>query len=277
MRNRFRVTGAAAVLALAFASGGCDIVVSGVEQQTWREDRRFTVSGRPSLELQTFDGSIDVRSGSGSEVVVTIERHAATEDAAKALEVTSEQNGNRISVRAKPPGHVFGWGRSRSVSLTVVVPPNADIEARSGDGSIRVEGVSGALKSHTGDGSIKLNAVSGPVDVSSGDGSIAIAGRMSQVRARSGDGSVTVEAQTGSTAADEWDVTTGDGSVTLRLPSDFNADIDAHTGDGGIRVQDLTLSSVSGDTGKNDLRGRLGSGGRTVRIRTGDGSITLKR
>jgi hypothetical protein len=34
---------------------------------------------------------------------------------------------------------------------------------------------------------------------------------------------------------------------------------------------------VTGTIGKNNLRGRLGDGGRSVRVRTGDGSITLKR
>ena len=32
--------------------------------------------------------------------------------------------------------------------------------------------------------------------------------------------------------ADDWDITTGDGSVSLYLPSDFGAELDAHTGDG---------------------------------------------
>ena len=32
--------------------------------------------------------------------------------------------------------------------------------------------------------------------------------------------------------SDNWDITTGDGGVTLYLPSGFNADLDAHTGDG---------------------------------------------
>ena len=70
---------------------------------------------------------------------------------------------------------------------------------------------------------------------------------------------------------------TGDGSVTLEVPDGFGAELDAHTGDGGIHMRDLTLSNVTGTLGKNSLRGRLGDGGRAVRVRTGDGSITLKR
>jgi hypothetical protein len=42
-------------------------------------------------------------------------------------------------------------------------------------------------------------------------------------------------------------------------------------------MRDITLSNVTGNISRNSLRGRLGDGGRAVRVRTGDGSITVKR
>jgi hypothetical protein len=65
--------------------------------------------------------------------------------------------------------------------------------------------------------------------------------------------------------------------VTLEIPDGFAAELDAHTGDGGITMHDVTLSNVTGRIGRSSLRGRLGNGGHSVRVRTGDGSITLKR
>jgi hypothetical protein len=117
----------------------------------------------------------------------------------------------------------------------------------------------------------------GDIDVNTGDGSIKLDGTLTSVRVRTGDGSVTIRAASGSAPSADWDIVTGDGSVTLEVPDGFGAELDAHTGDGGIHMQDVTLSNVTGNIGKNSLRGRLGGGGRTVRVRTGDGSITLKR
>jgi hypothetical protein len=34
---------------------------------------------------------------------------------------------------------------------------------------------------------------------------------------------------------------------------------------------------VIGEIGRNTVRGRLGSGGRNVKVRSGDGSITLRK
>jgi hypothetical protein len=100
---------------------------------------------------------------------------------------------------------------------------------------------------------------------------------MTSVRARTGDGSVAIHADAGSVPEADWDITTGDGSVTLELPDGFNGELDAHTGDGGIRMNDITVSNVSGTISRSNVRGRLGAGGHSVRVRTGDGSITLRK
>ena len=100
---------------------------------------------------------------------------------------------------------------------------------------------------------------------------------MTGVRVHTGDGSVTIRATAGSVTGADWDIVTGDGSVTLEVPDGFGAEIDAHTGDGGIHMRDVTLTNVTGTIQKNTLRGQLGDGGKALRVRTGDGSITLRR
>src|SRR5205085_1148266 len=110
-----------------------------------------------------------------------------------------------------------------------------------------------------------------------GGGSIRADGAFSSLRARSGDGSVHIVAEPGSAPTSDWEISTSDGSVTLALPDGFNAELDAHTGDGGVHVQDMAVSNVTGEVNRHSVRGRLGSGGNTVRVRTGDGSITLKK
>jgi hypothetical protein len=102
------------------------------------------------------------------------------------------------------------------------------------------------------------------------------------VRLHTGDGSITFRADAGTAMSDDWSLTTGDGSVALYLPSDFGAEIDAHTGDGSIRNELTRAAEAEGDrdrdrdSDKHSLRTRLGNGGKTLRIRTSDGSIRLK-
>jgi DUF4097 and DUF4098 domain-containing protein YvlB len=292
---RTHVVGAA-VAAVLVAGPAC-VEITGFARFVDREEKRFTVSGKPSVSVSTFDGSIEIRPSDRPEVVVTIEKRASSKDEADRMEIHAEQNGSRIVVDVRMPktARAFNFHQSASARLIVTLPSSSDVEAHSGDGSIDIERVSGALdlrsgdgsidgrelggsvKVHTGDGSIKLVGVNGTVDADTGDGSITAEGKFSGVRARSGDGSVTIRAAAGSSASDEWSISTGDGSVLLEVPDGFGGELDAHTGDGGIDVHDVTLSNVTGRISRDTVRGRLGSGGAAVKVRTGDGAITLRK
>ena len=276
-----RWSAAAAALAVLLAAPGCiDIVGADIGRYTEREEKRFTVSGTPDVTLGTFDGSIEIRPWDKAEVEVVIEKRGRSKAVTDAIEVHSEHDGNRIAVEARlPQAHRDGlhFGTSRSARLIVSVPAAANVVATSGDGAIDIERIGGRLQLRSGDGSIRARDISGDLDVHTGDGSITVGGKLASVRAHSGDGSVTIHLNEGSAPASDWDISTGDGSVTLEIPDSFAAELDAHTGDGGISMRDVTLSNVTGRIGRNSLRGRLGNGGHNVRVRTGDGSITLKR
>ena len=271
-----RALPAVLVLVVAGSLGCVDIVGSDIGRYTEHEEKRFTVAGRPEVTLSTFDGSIRVKPWDRNEVEVVVEKRAGSKESAEAIVVDVRQDGDKISVDARVPPSSGFFHIGRSASLTVSMPAAGDLTARSGDGSIDVERLNGTLDLHSGDGSIRARSIAGALAVTTGDGSVAVDGKLSSLRARSGDGSVRIDAQERSRAARDWDISTGDGSVTLALPSAFDAELDAHTGDGGIRLQDVTLSNVSGQIGRNSAKGRLGSGGAALHIRTGDGSITLR-
>src|SRR5713101_4059488 len=294
-RARFRASAAGAVVAVVMTGSACVIVTAGRYVET--EDKRFAVAGKPNVSVSTFNGSIEIRPSQGREVAVTIEKHAYSQHAASRIEVHTEQTGDHIVVDVRLPktDRVFGFANGTSAKLIVMVPPSADLQARSGDGSIDIERITGTIdlrsgdgrvvgrelggdvKVHTGNGSIRLEQLDCALDADTGDGGIKASGKFKSIRARSGDGSVTIHAASGSSASSDWDIHTGDGSVMLELPDGFSGELDAHTGDGTIRVHDITVSNVTGALSKSTMRGRLGNGGNTVRIRTGDGSITLGR
>jgi hypothetical protein len=264
---------------------------------TFKDEKHFSVEGKPDVVLSTFDGSIEIRSWDRPDVQVVIEKQAPNESAAGAIQVQSAQQGNRVSVEVKSDGsQALGWwlGGGGSASLIVSVPQSANVQASSGDGSINLDHVngtivlrsgdgrihaansSGDLTVATGDGAIDLFHVDGTVEAITGDGGVKAVGKLIRVRARSGDGRIAIQAEEGSSASADWDISSGDGSVTLQLPEGFSAELDAHTGDGGIRLEGVDVVS-SGVIAKNTVSGRLGSGGRSLRVRTGDGSITLQR
>jgi DUF4097 and DUF4098 domain-containing protein YvlB len=285
-----------AVLAVLSAAACVDVAGMDVGKYVERDEKHFAVAGRPDVTLSTFDGPIEVRPWDKPEVQVVIERRGYSKKSVETIQVSAEASGDHVTVSVTIPkitGIHFNDGRS--AKLIVSMPASSDLKASSNDGSIDVERISGRLelrsgdgnirgrsldgdiRAHTGDGSIKLDEVSGALTADAGDGSVTVGGKLTTVRARTGDGSVHILAEQGSKASGDWDISSGDGSVTLSLPDDFSAELDVHSGDGSIHLRDVTLSNVTGEIRKHDVHGQLGAGGAKIRVRTGDGSIVLKR
>lgn len=287
----------ALLLAAAVVASACEINLNA-QNVTEREEKRFTVSGPPQLELATFDGSVEVTSWDRPDVLVVVEKRAPNAESARSIQVNVTQDGNRISVMVVQPRDEFtgiGINVRRSAALIVSVPRTADVSVRSGDGAVSIDGVTGRIDLNTGDGGIRgqrldgeitirtgdgavaLDDVRGALEVSTGDGGIRAGGVFERFKAHTGDGAVAVRASAGSRTAAEWEITTGDGSVTLELPEGFDAALDARTGDGRVSTDGLTLSDRQESESGREVRGRVGSGGNALKVRTGDGSIRLGR
>jgi DUF4097 and DUF4098 domain-containing protein YvlB len=265
-----------------------------------REEKRFTVSGTPELHLTTYDGTIEIHSGDDAKtVIVEIEKRGPTQEALQSVRVETKQDGNRIDVEVKKPEHeviFLGIGHmTPSAKLIVTMPREGNITAKSGDGSMRIDRVRGRLDLRTGDGSVHgteiagqisvstgdgsvtLDSTEGDLDVDTGDGSVRVEGKLTGVKLHTGDGSVTLRADSGSVMKDDWSITTGDGGVNVSVPSDFSAEVDAHSSGGSVRSEfRIDKGSEDGDGERRALRGKIGQGGKTLKIRTGDGSIRLK-
>jgi hypothetical protein len=292
MRNHL-LAGTALSLAVLGAAA-CSIDVEGA-MAVAREERVLTVTGAPELDIRTFDGSIQVRSWDEPNVRVEIERRGPDSQNAAALVVNVTQTGNRIVVEAPRPSGSSGFrfGPGRSVHFVVMTPKRMTLAARTGDGSITVETLTGTidlttgdgairandlegrLKAHTGDGSIRADRLSGSVDADTGDGAIDLTGRLDGVTLKTGDGSIRLTAEDGSMISSPWTLATGDGAIDLRVPEAMNADLDAQTNDGRITADDVFGLPVA--RGRNNLQGRVGAGGPVLRLRTGDGSIAIRR
>jgi Toastrack DUF4097 len=292
-----RLTLALPIAAGLLAGTACTIDV-GREGYIEREEKRFPADKLVELHLYTFDGSMEVRSWDRAEVLVEVEKRGRDKEAVSKIQVLAERTGDRIQVEARRPagGNFVGFGvfTSPSTKFIVSVPLKTNLVVRTGDGSILVERVDGRLELRSGDGTIKavetagdlvaesgdgtiqVDDVTGRVAVRTDDGSLRVSGTPTALHARSGDGSVVLRIRRGASMSEDWVVTTGDGSISAELPSDFSAEIEADPGSDGRARCDLTLANASGGTrDQRVLRGRLGDGGHRLTLRTGDGTIRL--
>jgi hypothetical protein len=298
------------LLASAFLAG-CEVNLN-TEGLSARETKTFKVAGVPQIELDTFDGAIEIHSWDKAEVEVEVEKRAMEQSLIDQIKVEATQQGDKIVLKVTGPartnfgGVTIGVNISPTARLRVVVPRASNLVARSGDGSIRAESLDGKIVLNTadgsvtasqmagdlqirsGDGSIRIDKVTGKLDLETDDGSIGFEGKPSVLRLKTGDGSVRAQIDPDTVMSDNWDLTTGDGSITLNLPSAFNAELDAETSDGAVRSSHPLLEEESSERRSGEgsderrerrrvLRTKMGEGGKLLRVRTGDGTIRIER
>lgn len=149
-----------------------------------------------------------------------------------------------------------GWRRNNDVSVDFVVriPRNARVDASTVNGLMVVDGT---------DADIDASTVNGDVEARSARG---------RVVASTVNGDVTVR-----TAAPDRGVSysTVNGSITLEMPAGTNAEVDLSTVNG--RISSDFPMTLEGSINPRRIRADIGNGGPTIRARTVNGSIRLRK
>ncbi len=166
---------------------------------------------------------------------------------------------NRSDVRVKftisvPAGVRVSAGTVNGEMLIRNV--RSDVRSSTVNGRVEVENAGGEVRATTVNGAVDVTTRSGPVNASTVNGDIDV-----RMNAAPGDGAMKFK--------------TVNGSVTLRMPESFNANVEMGTMHGSIS-SDYPVQ-LSGRFGPRRARGTIGRGGRTIEIETVNGSVSLTK
>jgi hypothetical protein len=202
------------------------------------------------------NGSVRLYGWDRNEVLVRslIQSWAETREDARAVarEVRVVTDADRIRSDGPSSRRYTGW----SVSYEIWVPRKTNIDAGTRNGSILAEGIEGRLYLDAVNGSISLRNLAG------------------DVRAETSNGSVSAVLNGTSWRGGGLDLTSTNGSVTLDIPDNFNADLETGTVNGGLHV-DFPIT-IQGSLGRR-ISTKLGTGGPRVRAVTTNGSVRIRR
>lgn len=268
----------------------CGLLLVVGATPAWADwSKSFDVKGEPQVVVRMNDGHMVIRSWSERRIQATLITTGYDEND---YEVIPRQNGDRVEIEVRKRHQIYSWNFGvRTFRLEVTMPAKGSVDAETkdghveaynltgtiqvhtGDGHISGHDLEGILKFRTGDGHISLNRVKGSLSAHTGDGHVTVDGRFDELDVDTGDGHVTATVQSGSVMKNNWKVSTRDGRVNVELPGQFSGDLDVHTGDGRVRADLHDARNL--DNNRNELRARLGEGGKLFSIRSGDGSIRL--
>lgn len=257
--------------------------------------KTYSISGKPTLTIETGDSNLRIHS-CGDCKTISVKVHSERKLSDYRLE--ESQSGDHVSFLFKDKPHIgvhISWTNHGETYVEVETPGTLDLDAKTSDGNMSARDLEGDLQIHTGDGGADLNNLRGAIRLKSSDGNMTLQNASGTLEARSSDGHMKVDGNFSAVQLHSSDggldfvladgakltaasrIESSDGSVNIRVPHDFAADLDISSSDGHIDCSlPLTMDHYDSREGSgNHMRGKVNSGGVPLSIHTSDGNVTI--
>ena len=227
---------------------------------------KFNDPSRPGLlKVQSHNGSIIVKTHSGSDVTVEGRRGAnAAPDPPEATGLHRIDSVNRGIIVESDANNVItvnsGHGDSAGADLEIEVPIKTNLTLESHNGSM-----------------VYVDGVDGDIEVTNHNGTVNVMNSAGSVVAYSHNGSVTVALREVA-AGKPMSFTSMNGNVDITVPASTKADLKLRTDNGGIWT-DFEVQKKAGQAGAVDRTqtGTINGGGADFDLQTHNGNIYLRK
>jgi hypothetical protein len=233
-------------------------------------DRTFDVRAGANVVLSNVNGRITITSWDQPRVRVIARKEVdgdrdELKEALRDLRVEMQPKDGGLVITTRYPkedrgiSSILDWLSGdhidAEVRYDVTVPRTMNVDVSNTNGGIHLSDVTGALELDTTNGKIEVTRCAGTLDASTTNGSI----RAELLRIVKGK---------------PLRFETTNGRIEVAVPANVAADIDAATTNGPIN-SDLPVLTTR--TSSNSLRGTINGGGTSLRLRTTNGGITIRK
>ncbi len=259
------------LLFLAFPAGAQDRVIS---DDDWCDENGWNNNLESYCEVQEFgldadrdrirvdggqNGGIRIKGWDKDEILVRakVTGYARSESKAKELADGVKVITGR-TIEADVPERDRSWGKKAwvSVSFEVYVPHKSNLALDTYNGGLSIKDVEGDMSFDVLNGGVSLVHVAGNVE------------------GHTTNGGLSVKLEGNSWRGEGLDVKTTNGGVTLKIPENYSAQLETGTVNGRLNF-DFPVT-VKGKLDRK-ISTTLGDGGKTIRIMTTNGAVSVKR
>jgi hypothetical protein len=182
------------------------------------------------------------------------------------------------------------WNRRGHVDLELRVPRGMNTEVNASNGRVGIENLCGAVRARSSNGSVDISDVVGDIEVHTSNAKVCCSSTCGRLVARSSNGKIELLEHRGSIDASTSNgliracmeemgdngvrLATSNGRIVLELPEEVDAELDVRVDNGVIRNERRLRRADRDSNGR--LRGRLGRGGAPIKLRTSNGSVSLR-
>jgi DUF4097 and DUF4098 domain-containing protein YvlB len=238
---------------MACQSGGYDS-----ERARHCEIREQSVPAIGRLNVDAArNGGVTIKGWRRSDMLVRARVEASGDSEASAATMASQVwiDSSGGQVRAMGPQSVNN--SSWSVSYEIFVPQNTDLTLKANNGGIAISDVRGQIHFEGNNGGVQLKRLAGDVTGATVNGGVQVelAGAMWDGR--------------------QLEVSTRNGGVSVAMPSNYSAHLQAETQSGGVQSDFPVM--VDGNAKPRQLDFNVGAGGPLIHITTTNGRVSFKR
>jgi len=267
-------------------------------------EKTFNISEGKLLKLDAASGDVIVRTWDKPQVYVKILGNSKAE---RKVDFSFNATDEYVEIIADHPHSFFNWfGNGIRMKFEITVPSTFNTKIKSSGGDIKLAGITGDQRMKTSGGDVSVMDINGNLTISTsggdvtttntkgttdlstsggdvkstdfeGDlrastsgGDIILRGQDSKVYAHTSGGDVTLNYKGKNKGID---IGTSGGSITLRLPDDFNASAKLSTSGGSISCN-LKTTNISKIT-SSKFEADINNGGNRLVARTSGGDIEV--
>ncbi|WP_267642200.1 hypothetical protein [Haloarchaeobius amylolyticus] len=224
------------------------------------------------LTVESVNGDAVLRLTEDDTVTVTAtKRTRAGADHLDRLHVRTTVADGTLRVVVEPEDEGVGRNVRAKADLDIAVPASVAVDhVELVNGSITLDGVTGDTRAEVANGGIEATDVAGFVSLQAANGSVTARGCTGIDAAETANGSVDVAVHSLRRNAE---VGSPNGSLTVRLAADLDADVLAETLIGRVTVEDCDLAVASQSSRR--LLATHGQGGYEIEASAVNGSVTV--
>lgn len=215
--------------------------------------QKYPLGANATVSVANVTGHIRIEGWDEAQAEVKVIKDGGSIEDRQAVQVRLASTSDLLSLETSPT-------RSSPVEVhyEIKLPRRVrQLEIKSADSDVKLAKIAGEISVSIQGSSIEMEDLSGPL----------------HTKIVKGDTKVTLSGA--SSGPQEFSSVSGD--IELRLDGDINADITAETIDGDIEADDDLKLKVEKRPMGQSATGRIGSGGASIRIKTVNGDISIKK
>ncbi len=262
------------------------------ERAETRETQQLATPKGHVFRVHNSNGVTRISGEDREDIEVTAHKTARAESSEAAERLLEEirlvfhDTGDRLDLEVEVPRK---WNRRGTANLCIKLPREMEVWVAAVNGRVDVEGIRGLVHARSTNGSAKVSNVIGDVEIATTNAKVSCSCICGKLVARSSNGKIEIDQHRGSVdastsnglihaslddiGAEGVQLATSNGRIVLDLPEHVDADVDIRVDNGVIR-NDRELCHKGRET-NGRVAGRLGLGGKLIKLRTSNGSISV--